>query len=203
MKHTYSARYPKKLYGFSLTELAIVLGIIGTILGAIWVVVGMTYANLKISATTKQIDAIAAGVRGLYGYHAAFNSSINGEITSRLINNHIFPSDMALQTVTDPTYGTASRPIHAWNSYAMVTVQGTNTFRISYENVPKEGCINTALAIGGTEGVNSAGPVKAISTGSNGILAFTISTGAPLTPSVAQNLCSGQGLMSIEFDFNL
>ncbi|MGQ3505077.1 type II secretion system protein, partial [Enterococcus faecalis] len=41
--------------GFTLTEIAIVLGIIGLILGAIWVAAGAVYSNLRVSKATTQL----------------------------------------------------------------------------------------------------------------------------------------------------
>jgi prepilin-type N-terminal cleavage/methylation domain-containing protein len=52
--------------GFTLTEVAIVLGIIGLILGAIWAAASSVYANKKVSEAERNITMTAAQVRSMY-----------------------------------------------------------------------------------------------------------------------------------------
>lgn len=50
--------------GFTLTEIAIVLGIVGLILGAVWTAASSVYANQKASAFTNSMTLYIAAVRG-------------------------------------------------------------------------------------------------------------------------------------------
>jgi prepilin-type N-terminal cleavage/methylation domain-containing protein len=52
--------------GFTLTEIAIVLGVMGMILGAIWGAASTVYSNKKTTAALQEILAIVANMRGLY-----------------------------------------------------------------------------------------------------------------------------------------
>ena len=52
--------------GFTLTELSIVLGIIGLILGAIWVAASAVYSNLHLATANTQLLQVTQAVRAMY-----------------------------------------------------------------------------------------------------------------------------------------
>lgn len=56
---------PRKLRGFTLTEAAIVLGIVGLILGAIWVAAASVYNNMRVSTTSNQLLQIVQSIRSI------------------------------------------------------------------------------------------------------------------------------------------
>src|SRR3984957_13178951 len=56
----------KRKRGFTLTEIAIVLGIIGLILGAIWGAASAVYANKKAADAEQGITASTQAVRSLF-----------------------------------------------------------------------------------------------------------------------------------------
>jgi hypothetical protein len=74
-----------------MTEIAIVLGVMGMILGAIWGAASTVYANKKTTSALQEILAIVANVRGLYA---------NGQIPAgtllspMLVNAGQVPSNM-------------------------------------------------------------------------------------------------------------
>src|SRR5882762_1552401 len=61
-----SASREQEKRGFTLTEIAIVLGIVGLILGAIWVAAAAVYSNLRTSKATTELLNIVQNVRALY-----------------------------------------------------------------------------------------------------------------------------------------
>src|SRR5580698_8781109 len=77
--------------GFTLTEIAIVLGIVGLILGAIWVAAAAVYNNLRISHANTQILQTAQAIRTLY---ATQNTVTAGDITPSIITAGAVPKDM-------------------------------------------------------------------------------------------------------------
>ncbi len=56
----------KKARGFTLTEMALVLLIVGIILGAIWVAAGHVQTKVYINQTIQEVNQIAKNVRGMY-----------------------------------------------------------------------------------------------------------------------------------------
>ncbi|HBM91405.1 MAG TPA: hypothetical protein DD400_06000 [Rhodospirillaceae bacterium] len=56
----------KKTTGFTLTEMAIVVLVVGIVLGAIWVAAGHVHTKTQITQTINDISQIAKNVRGVY-----------------------------------------------------------------------------------------------------------------------------------------
>ena len=81
----------RKKRGFTLTEIAIVLGIIGTILGAIWTASArVTHAN-KVTKLVTEILAISEAVRS---NHATRSTMSFGCLNTFLAKSSSIPSDM-------------------------------------------------------------------------------------------------------------
>src|SRR3984957_16106234 len=88
--------------GFTLTEIAIVLGIIGLILGAIWVAAAAVYNNMRTSKTTTELLDVAQNLRGMYATAgtvdplantpAAFAAAAAGNANQTYMLANIFPA---------------------------------------------------------------------------------------------------------------
>jgi len=121
---------------FTLTELSIVLGVIGLILGSIWVAAGQAYDAQKATKAANQIQQIFTGYRSLYGKRRVDAPNLS-DITSIGINAGYFPSDMISgATVNNPWGGTVT-------VYADATNNGASIF---YFNLPTTACIALATA---------------------------------------------------------
>jgi len=134
----------RKTRGFTLTEAAIVLGIVGLILGAIWVAAAAVYENMRTNRANEQILKVAQAVRSLYASSPTMSIASPAEpsvdLTDSLLAAGIFPSDMINNGVVynpwDTTGGTAGHTVH---------VMGTDAtpprFAIRFNLVPKAACI--------------------------------------------------------------
>lgn len=127
--------------GFTLTEIAIVLGIVGLILGAIWVAAAAVYNNLRISHMNTAVLQIVQGTRTLY---ATQNQITPGDRTLDLINAKIVPSDLinnALTGLTSP-----------WGGPMFVggTTDGL-AIAVTVNNMPTSGCVGLVAEIGGSQ----------------------------------------------------
>jgi len=144
--------------GFTLTEIAIVLGIIGLILGAIWVAAAAVYNNMRVSSVNRQLLQITQAVRSLYATSNAVDPGADmvamGTATQvgtpTYLRAGVFPTD-ALNTGAP---GTATRAVDPWNGNIVVH-SATNTtandsFFVAFDSLPTQGCIDLLTASTGT-----------------------------------------------------
>ena len=79
--------------GFTLTELAIVLGVVGMVLSAIWGAAGKVSINRKINALTTEILNVVEGIRALYpnGQFPVGNVGLSPYL---IASGNTFPADL-------------------------------------------------------------------------------------------------------------
>jgi len=208
--------------GFTLTESAIVLGIIGLVLSAVWIASARVIQGNKVTTATQEATTIALGLKALYGPRGHIDAYTTGavEITSSLISFGLIPTNMPTQSVTDPNQGTAVRPIHPWGSYMSSYAMSPTTFRLSFYNLPTAACVGLESALasqtGSTApiGVGSWYTAKSTQPGIPG-QAYGADTyynpiPTPFTPTTAAATCGGvsgdpavSGAVSAEFDFTI
>ena len=197
--------------GFTLTEIAIVLGVIGAITAGIWMVAGAAYQNQKVEKAQQQIMKIAHTVRSMYMTHGTIAAA---DYTGNFISmGNIFPSDMVVGTTTVNPWGTVSNEPNeskgngvtvesATNSWACGGA-GTSGFTIVYWQIPSSACAGILMSLAGpaalanginciySDGFNSAptpGGITDITGLSNGTY-----------DSEIQNYCSG----NVAIGFNI
>src|SRR5690349_11023145 len=87
--------------GFTLTEIAIVLGIVGLILGAIWVAAAAVYNNLRTSKGTTELLTVVQNVRALYATSGLVDQNANMGVGNKnlagaaltYVQGGMFPND--------------------------------------------------------------------------------------------------------------
>jgi type II secretory pathway pseudopilin PulG len=210
--------------GFTLTEMAIVLGVVGTILASIWTAAAQVSNNQKIATGATEVLTIASNIRAFYSGRGGIAPSLQGtEITPMLEKANVFPSNMPLATVTDPNWGAQIRPFHPWGSYASVYASSngsSSSFRISFYNLTVSQCANLVAKTvipsasgGGPIGVGSwyttpvGQPGAGAGYGSSNYQDLTnLPAGTTFTVANALTLCGGNSTsnsQSAEFDFSL
>lgn len=81
--------------GFTLTEVAIVLGVFGIVLAGIWAAAGAVYETMRVNKTTQQLQLIVQNMRNYYASRQIVGGSQNRDTnTAMLVNARIFPRDM-------------------------------------------------------------------------------------------------------------
>jgi prepilin-type N-terminal cleavage/methylation domain-containing protein len=120
----------KNRRGFTLTELAIVLGIMGTILGAIWTATSHVYTNQKITKTAQEVLTLAQGIRSMYANKVAIDT---GDLTQLAINANLYPSDMLQSSACTGTppqnvMTTGSCPLDPFNGEMSVNNSTSQAF---------------------------------------------------------------------------
>lgn len=195
--------------GFTLTEIAIVLGIIGLILGAIWVAAAGVYANQRTAHANTAVLQMVQGIRSLYA--TAPTTGVAGSMNLQLINAGIIPTDMILSAAA----GTINNP---WPNgrIDILSPASMDSFTIELTQVPRASCINLLSNIAGTS--RDAGLFRAAATTAVpavagvsapivvSVAATALATGAPqvdpVLPAGATTACSG-ATNTVQFGFAL
>ena len=162
--------------GFTLTEIAIVLGIIGIILGAIWVAASAVYNNIRVSHANTQVLQLAQGIRSLY----STASSTSGMNIDTLVCAKAVPSDMIVGTCgASPTLSDA---FPGGNTVVFPNGDGFG-FEISMSGISRENCVSLLVQVAGTS--RDAGLYRAVGAAS------VPSAGSATTPSPTSMLAPG------------
>ncbi len=131
----------KKPRGFTLTEIAIVLGILGIILGAIWTAAATVYANYHVSKAATETLAIVQNFKGLYGNSALTDP--NGEdMTAFAMIAGLFPADMVQA-------GNTIYALGPWSGSQVNVYSGSvwNAVTVAFWNIDIPTCNRLADAI--------------------------------------------------------
>ena len=202
---------PSEKRGFTLTEIAIVLGIIGLILGAIWVAAGAVYQNLRISKAQTELLQIAQGVRSLYATQSVVDTAAGTDETSALIAAKVFPSDtISSSTVNNGVVSAVNGP---WQGSTIKVYSATqpsgitgDSFGVIFMGVPAAACISMTTGNTGTGRDNALWGVTY--TTSTTAAAATVTTAPssttamPIYAGTASTSC-GSAYASIGFYFAL
>lgn len=136
--------------GMTLTEVALVMLIIGVVLTALWVAVEAVYTNSRIATTSKQILEIVSKTRSLYGLSrsSAIEMTIAGTAgATTMAQIGIVPKDMADFSVTP------LKVVHAWRGDVTIDAERTNTdgdsFTIGLVDVPSSVCAGLIVRMSG------------------------------------------------------
>ena len=135
-------RSQKSKKGFTLTEIAIVLGIIGLILGAIWVAAAGVYNNQRINNANTAVMQITQGIRALYATSNSTGYGAATDITSAMIDANAVPSNMV-------SGATLIGPFPGGRTGIIATSDG-NGFVVAMSGVTEANCIALLTAVGGT-----------------------------------------------------
>ena len=177
----------RKTLGFTLTEAAIVLGIVGLILGAIWVAASAVYNNMRINRTSEQILKIVQNIRSLYAGTHSFDGITNGQdITLDLVPAKVFPNDMV------KVEGANTYVYHAWGNSSETSVIARGwlgsppRFSIEYVGAPQDACMKIITLATGDE--RDAGIFQAGNQLNSGEL--VLFTEFPITVTEARTICT-------------
>jgi hypothetical protein len=190
--------HPKSRKGFNLIESAIVLGVVGLIIGGIWVAAASVYENWKVSKTISDIEIIVKNAQNLISIADSKTIALSAGLTSTLRDAGAFPNDWVFgSTVKSPFWG---------NAYVM-NEQGRFDFGI-LNKIPRSVCIKLLVrmgAMGAMAGDSGSGSMARSFLG----YAFandnaghqTYITTFPITPSAAEAICLSADNNWVAFGF--
>jgi prepilin-type N-terminal cleavage/methylation domain-containing protein len=196
------ARLAQRKKGFTLTEIAIVLGIIGLILGAIWTAASGVYNSNRIGAANTELITIAQGTQSLYATQTSFGTPpVN--LTPAVAAAGYSPSSM-----TAPATGVISHPwngnsgVPSGDGLVFVTAQtlsvAGDAIAVTFANIPAGACVamltNASGAAGyyGYTNAKVAAKPSAVPTAPGAIAAGGITQGA-ITAAAAATACGIAG----------
>ena len=180
----------RRVRGFTLTESAIVLGIIGLILGAIWVAAASVYQNIRISTASRQMLAIVQAIRSMHSTATVVDTANGTDLTAAFNTGGIFPSDMInAGVVVNPWSGT--------NQGVQILSAQTNekgdSFNVAYINLPQSVCVDMLVRNTGSgrdSGLTLAGKLGA-------------EAAPPISVKTATTACDSANASSASFVFKL
>jgi type II secretory pathway pseudopilin PulG len=194
--------------GFNLIEAAIVLGIVGLVVGGIWVAATSVYANLRSKSATDQLLKITQSVRALYATSATTGYAALTDITAFMAQANVLPSDTLTTTAGGTTSTNTTNP---WSGQLGVVALANGTqFAVVYSNVPPAACVDfvmrNAAGTGRDTGMRSLGGdasavPNTVPAGATQILTI----GQALTLNQAQTVCASTAanVRNIGFTFDL
>ena len=120
---------------FTLVELAIVLGVIGLILGGVWQAYASLQDRMKVNKAIQQLQFITTNMRSLYAEVGQTNLAPGNlsDQTARLVRARIFPQDMIVPGQPYPQ-GPWGGVVIQFNSNAPDADQA-RTYQVSFHDV--------------------------------------------------------------------
>jgi len=198
-KHPARPRLGQRKRGFTLTEIAIVLGIMGLVLGAIWVAAAGVYNNQRVNLATTSIMQIAQGVRALYATSATTGYTTTADMTTALITAGAVPNNLVASS------STLTGPFPNGKSAVYSTGDGAG-FVISMSAASKANCVTLLTAVGGTGRDPGLYKATAVATADPAAGDSDATAGTPITaaitPASATTTCTNN-TNKVVFGFSL
>ncbi len=145
--------------GFTLTEIAIVLGIIGIILGAIWAAAGMVYENNRTKTATTEALAIVNNWRSIFGSKRV-DLGEGVQITQLTVNNAFASSEMMAPTGTAGACAAGGSSSTCWiegpwsgSIVYVYSYQTENAIGVQYMNMSQSACNHLANSLSSAAGL--------------------------------------------------
>jgi prepilin-type N-terminal cleavage/methylation domain-containing protein len=212
--------------GFTLTELAIVLGIAGIVFAGIWAAAAAVSENNRINEAVQDLQTISGNMDTLYESHKLPCAA--SVMTSNAVSAGVIPSSMLIGAAGAAcTAGGVQQP---WSTasgdfaiYSDLLGAATQNFRVSFYNVPLGGCVSFLMQETNCDPHQPGCPIAVMTNDDAAPANYLGISGTPLvassypatgwqgvlTVTKAEALCSANalpfsaGANSVEFDFKL
>ena len=171
---------PRQRNAFNLIESAIVLGVVGLVIGGIWVGASAIYEGHKINKTVEGVFTIARNVQNLISMRDA-NQMGFVHITAQMKDSGVFPKDWNFGSEYKNPF---SGKIEAY-SYS-------NRFDLALHSIPRGACAKIVMnisSIGAMAGSKGSGSSARANLGYISINTTEIST-FPVSLATAKTICN-------------
>jgi hypothetical protein len=127
------AQKQRSTRGVSLTETAIVLGVVGAVLGSIWVMAAGMRNSVRQNDFSDELRTIVDNIRGNYAGKAYFDTTTMTTMMTTLKARNVFPGSTVQPSVTRVTtpFGVNTLSVCGWRATG-----STNCSGAAVANVP-------------------------------------------------------------------
>jgi type II secretory pathway pseudopilin PulG len=141
---------PRRKRGFSLLEAAVVLGVVGLVIGGIWGVASSVRASMQANQLHQQTLNLVSSIRDYYANRPL--PSVTADMTDTLRTKGRFPEEMCpANCVAAISPSVLSYVRNAYGGTATVTIPNpatySNQFYITYLSVDKKGCMELGMKL--------------------------------------------------------
>ena len=182
-----------KVSGFTLTEVAIVIGVVGALLGAIWIAGARVYVSYRTGKASNELVQIAQAVRAFYTIPLSTGNG-SEELTTTLFIASILPKDIFDPSATADNLATIIA--HApWGGSTIKIYSDTyalagDSFQVLFVNVPPAACIGLATQnTGSSRDTNLTGVGFTQTSSGNRLGSAGMDTTLPITAALAALEC--------------
>lgn len=206
----------KKRKGLTLTELAIVLGCMGLVMGAVWAVVTSVWDNYRQNKMNEDLMTVVQNIRGHFGPKGmitfAPGAGATGDITANLDDDayRLIPVTMRTNPKVSGTPIQHALAMTVAGSFGVeaIAIGGRNgmAFRVTLRGLSKGNCMKTLMQFPVT--MPDLGVIRLEAGGGN--YSFdprspaTLSADLPIQASRANTLCNQNNNTNVvSYDFRL
>jgi prepilin-type N-terminal cleavage/methylation domain-containing protein len=183
--------------GFTLTELAIVLGIIGLLITVVWTAAASVYDNYRTQRASAQVLTIVQNLKTLYGGGHGTLDPNGTDITPVVIAAGMMPADMIQQGNT--TNGLGPWAGSTVNVYSAAVWNGVT---VAYWNLSETACNRLADAVV-TGGVFPSDGLIWEEVNSTAATLPPYGPDSPLTTDNVANACQPGATNSVEVTYSI
>jgi len=201
--------HKKNKKGFTLIELAIVLGALGFLLGGIWVIVGVVWDNYKFNRFKEDLFQTVQNVQTYYSQVGRIPGSDGVDITKDLDDDarRLIPVTMRLDPKTHRGDINHELFVAVGGSFHVLSESSGRRFRVELSNLDKPSCEKLLMQfpvllpelgvrrMAATSGSANVNPYNPVNPGSG--------TTLPLTLIDAGNWCSSLTTNTVSYDFTI
>lgn len=186
--------------GFNLIELAIVLAIVGAVMGGIYVAASSIYEKRRQAELYSQVMTTAKNVREGWSTKKGFNQQLYAYWAERyqVYPPSVYQSDATGQTEYYHTYGGVIRVMRT-DTVASLGPASDQEFLIMLSGIQKEKCVALLSNFGSAEAISAAGITRLGGSWSGPIPNFS----QGITPQLAVAKCPKEKWDTLVIGFSL
>jgi Tfp pilus assembly protein PilE len=130
----------KTIQGLSLMELAIVIAIIGVMLGGLWVALNQAWESSKRETAKEMIATTVTNMRSFFGAKAGVDEHDKATLTKEMIAAGVIPASLVRATTCTGGVACADNP---WGPTSGGGIDTKGTFQVCYWDITLAGAMTT------------------------------------------------------------